>query len=170
MLSLKEYIIESLISEAIRLKYYKYNKRNPKYNFNIVSTGGHAAEQDMIRSIKTYEVINLIKDTWHKLLPAIKSGKILINQRNSKKRGSSVCLHSSEKTKSGFLVVVIFISKYYEDTDVYDIEVVTTWKGKHLDSYKKGDADGHSMYHPEYGQIDVWDDIAVKYNDKVDDI
>ena len=57
MLSLKEYIIESLISESIRFKYYKYNKRNPKYNFNIVSTGGHAAEQDMIRSIKTYEVI-----------------------------------------------------------------------------------------------------------------
>lgn len=157
-------IIE-LINEDVPHFYQKYP--NKRFNYKLVSHG-HAAERDMERLISDAEVVGLMKDVWTKVKNAIETGKVLINQKDTKKSGSSIAIHSSEKTRTGYLTIIIFPSKYHKNAQYYDIEVVTTWKGKTMDSYKEYDEEGKTMYHPEYGQLDIWDNFGNSHYEKQD--
>ena len=77
-------------------------------------------------------------------------------------------MHSTEKTKYGYLVAVVFPTKYHKIADYYDIEVVTTYKYKNFDDYKRKSTDGKTMYHPEHGQLQMWDNEAINYRNKKD--
>ena len=100
MLNLSTYIIENLENNILENLYTLYHRPKPeKFNFRLGSHG-HAAERDMERLISTGEVSELFKDCWSRIKSYIENGKILINQRNSNKHGSSFSLHSSEKTKT----------------------------------------------------------------------
>lgn len=73
-----------------------------------------------------------------------------------------------KKTKYGYLVAVVFPTKYHKIADYYDIEVVTTYKYKNFDDYKRKSTDGKTMYHPEHGQLQMWDNEAINYRNKED--
>lgn len=44
----------------------------------------------------------------------------------------------------------------------------TSFKGKKIDDWKTGDENGKKMYHPEYGQLDMWTNSAIRTLDKED--
>lgn len=161
--TLEEYI-DLLCEGAFGGSYFSRNpKKFPKYNFNLRSEG-HAFERDMERGVTTKEVSTLFCSVWDKFKRGIENGKILINARSSKKPGSSVSIHSYEKTKNGYLTIVVFVRKYHKTSDYYDIEVVTTWKGKKIESFKDKDPKtGQTMHHPEKGQLDMWEDFAIEH-------
>jgi len=168
---LVNYIKESVNDiEFITEEYYQYYRRKKKdtFNFNLVSSGGHAAERDRERNITTNEVVELMKDVWRRFKKGIESGKILVGQRDTKKPGSSIAIHSADKTKTGYLTIIVFPSKYHQNADYYDIEVVTTWKGKEMNSYLKPDKTGKIMHHPEHGQLDMWDNLGKNHYNKND--
>lgn len=172
MLSLISFLRENLIVPILEEAPFFYQRKvEGKFNYKLTSHG-HAAERDRERQITTEEVKSLVKSCWSKIKKGIEDGKILINKKDSKQSGSSVALHCSDKTRSGYLVVIIFPVKYHKNSDYYEIEVVTTWKGKTLDSYKEPfkDKDGKEkcMHHPEYGQLDIWDNVAIEHYDKKD--
>lgn len=170
MINLSTYIIENLENDILENLYTLYHRPKPiKFNFRLGSHG-HAAERDTERLISTGEVLELFKDCWSRIKSYIENGKILINQRNSNKPGSSFSLHSSEKTKTGYLTIVCFIKSYNSIKKYYDVELVTTYKGKTIDSWKIGDGTGKTMYHPEKGQVDIWDNFAIAHFDKKDEI
>ena len=171
MKSLSQYIAEALIDEAF-IAYYRHNrapkKDAEKFNFNLIG-GDHAVERGSERRTNSREVTSLVKDCWSRIKAGIESGKYLINQKKSKKPGSCISLHSSEKTEYGYLTVVLIPKKYHPQSNYYYLEVVTIWKGKDIESWKTGDGSGKSMYHPEHGQLDMWDNFALQYRYKKDD-
>lgn len=161
MKSLSTYLLEQLL-----LEYRNYNVNSSKFNFKLESTGkiDHSSERMFTREISDSEIRILVQDVWRKIEKGIKQGKILINQRNSNKQGSSISIHSYDKTKSGYLTVIVFVKKYDKNKDFYTLEVVTAWKVSKITSYKDKDPKtGKTMYHPETGQIDIWPNFAIEY-------
>ncbi len=169
MISIFEYLKNHIepTEETINEGCFLYCKNNKQFNFRL-SSGNHAVERNVERNIKTGEVVSLMRDVWSRFKKAIEDGYILIDQKDSNKSGSSVLLHSTEKTKYGYLVAVVFPTKYHKIADYYDIEVVTTYKYKNFDDYKRKSTDGKTMYHPEHGQLQMWDNEAINYRNKED--
>lgn len=173
MKSLLTYILESFIDEGVFSgKYYdclRTSKNNrEKFNFRLRSEG-HAFERGIERNIESYEVSNLVKECWYKIKKGIETKKYLINQYNSNKPGSIIGLHSSEKTREGYLTVILFIKSYIEKENYYNIEVVTVCKTKTMDGWKEKTEDGKTLNHPERGQLNLWDQEGIKYRGKQDD-
>lgn len=168
MKSLVEYIIEGVFGG----KYYdclRTSKQNrQKFNFRL-KTAGHAFERDQERNIDSQEVSSLVKECWSKIKKGLEDKKYLINQYNTNKPGSVIGLHSSEKTRAGYLTVILFVKSYVAKEDYYNIEVVTTWKGKNMDSWKETTDDGKTMNRPDRGQLNIWDRMAIDHYNKADD-
>ena len=169
MISIFEYLKNHIepTEETINEGCFLYCTNNTHFNFSL-SSGNHAVERTVDRNIQTGEVVSLMRDVWPRDMQAIEAGSILIDHKDSNKSGSSVLLHSTEKTKYGYLVAVVFPTKYHKIADYYDIEVVTTYKYKNFDDYKRKSTDGKTMYHPEHGQLQMWDNEAINYRNKED--
>lgn len=171
MKSLLEYILESQIIEKLEPIYSFKRDINPisqeKFRFKVIS--GHGNERSVERRIKDREIISLIKDCWSRIKVGYESGKYIEGAYNSKRNGSVLGLHSTERTEDGYLTIILYIKKYHPDADYFELEVVTVCKTKTMDGWKEKTEDGKTLNHPERGQLNLWDQEGIKYRGKQDD-
>lgn len=159
---IESYLIEfdtDMLNESESVVYHKHDKR---FNFDLIGYG-HPVERSSERRSSNSDIAALVKDCWNRIKKGIEDGLILVNQTNSGKSGAQVCLHSSTKDDEGYYLTVVFFVQNHvtkNNQDYYTLLLKTVFNGTTVDEWKEG-KNGKSMYHPERGQLDMWDSYGI---------